>query len=128
MDLPSPPPATAGVLLAIVGTVPHRPGSGRADRQGLLRGHRRSSIRFNVTTWGYLLHLIVVLIFALFAGFSLFTGNVLARTAAVIIAVLSAVASFMSLPYYPSWSTLIIAFDVLVIWALTAHGRDVVTD
>jgi hypothetical protein len=31
----------------------------------------------------------------------------------------------MWLPYYPVWSILIIAVDVLVIWALTAHGRDI---
>jgi hypothetical protein len=29
------------------------------------------------------------------------------------------------LPYYPIWAVLIIVFDFFVIWALTAHGRDV---
>ena len=28
-------------------------------------------------------------------------------------------------PIYPIWSLIIIAIDVAVIWALTAHGRDV---
>jgi hypothetical protein len=25
---------------------------------------------------------------------------------------------------YPIWSTIMIAFDILVIWALTVHGRE----
>jgi hypothetical protein len=29
------------------------------------------------------------------------------------------------LPYYPIWTAIIIALDVFVIWALTAHGRDI---
>lgn len=30
-----------------------------------------------------------------------------------------------TLPYYPIWAVLIIAFDLFVIWAVTAHGRDI---
>ena len=29
------------------------------------------------------------------------------------------------LPYYPFWALIVIALDVFVIWALTAHGHDV---
>jgi len=118
--------ATAGVLLAMVGLFHIVQGLVELIDKDFYAVTANWAFRFNVTTWGWL-HLIGGLI-ALLAGFGLFTGNVLARTAAVIIAVLSAVASFMSLPYYPWWSILIIAFDVLVIWALTAHGRDIVTD
>jgi hypothetical protein len=38
--------------------------------------------------------------------------------------VLSAIANFLFIPYYPFWSMLIIAVDVFVIWALVAHGRE----
>ena len=44
---------------------------------------------------------------------------------AITLAVLSAIANFLFIPYYPFWSLLIIAVDVFVIWALVAHGRDV---
>ena len=37
---------------------------------------------------------------------------------------ISAVINFMWLPYYPVWSVVVIAIDIAVIWALTAHGRD----
>jgi hypothetical protein len=39
------------------------------------------------------------------------------------VASLSAIANFGFIPYYPIWSLLIIAIDVVVIWALAAHGR-----
>ena len=78
--------------------------------------------QLNTTTWGWI-HIIVGLI-ALGAGFGLFAGQVWARTVAVIAACLSIIANFLWLPYYPWWALLIIAFDVFVIWAVTAHGRD----
>jgi len=55
----------------------------------------------------------------------LFQGALWARVVGIAVAALSAVLNFMWLPYYPIWSILIIAVDVLVIWALTAHGRDI---
>ena len=58
-------------------------------------------------------------------GIGLFSGVVWARTLAVAIAAVSILVNFAWLPYYPLWSILIIAFDMFVIWALTAHGRDV---
>jgi hypothetical protein len=59
------------------------------------------------------------------AGFFLFRGAVWARTVGVILASISALVSFAWLPYYPFWAIAIIALDVFVIWALTAHGRDI---
>jgi hypothetical protein len=78
---------------------------------------------FDVTTWGWV-HLILGIAVAL-AGAGLFSGNVAARSVGVIVASISAVANFMSLPYYPIWSTLVIVLDIAVIWALTLHGRDI---
>ena len=46
----------------------------------------------------------------------------------VIVAVISAVFNFAWLPCYPTWSTMVIALNVFVIWSLTAHGRDVVAN
>jgi len=81
--------------------------------------------QFDVTTWGWT-HVIVGLI-AVLAGIGLFSGAVWARTVAVAIAAISIVVNFVWLPYYPVWAILIIAFDMFVIWALTAHGRDITT-
>jgi hypothetical protein len=79
--------------------------------------------KFDVTGWGWA-HLILGIVVAL-AGFALFQGATWARTVAVIVACVSVLASFLWLPYYPIWSLVVIAFDVFVIWAVTAHGRDI---
>jgi len=79
--------------------------------------------QFNTTTWGWI-HLIVGAI-VLLAGFGVFAGAVWARTIGVIMAVVTAVVSFAWLPWYPLWALLIAAASITVIWALTAHGRDI---
>ena len=52
------------------------------------------------------------------AGGFIFTGNIFARSVGIALAALSAIANFMWLPHYPIWAIVIIALDVLVIWAL----------
>ena len=59
------------------------------------------------------------------AGFALFGGSVWARSIAVVLAVFSMIVNFAFIPFYPLWSVVIIALDIGVIWAVTAHGRDV---
>jgi hypothetical protein len=79
---------------------------------------------FDTTTWGWV-HLVWGIV-VLLAGFSLWTGAVWARTVGVYLAVLSAVANFAFIPYQPVWSIVMIALAVMVIWALTVRGRDIV--
>jgi hypothetical protein len=56
------------------------------------------------------------------AGFSLFGRKVWAAAVAIVLAILSAIANFFFIPYYPFWSLLMIALAVWVIWALTRPG------
>jgi hypothetical protein len=76
---------------------------------------------FDATTWGWI-HLLVGLVVA-FAGWGLLSGQTWARIVGITLAALSATVNFLFIPYYPFWSMLIIAVDIFVIWALTAHGR-----
>ena len=82
-------------------------------------------LKFDVSTWGWIHLLLGILI--LLAGFALFGGAVWARTVGVILALVSGLAAFAWLPYYPIWGIIIIVAAVSVIWALTVHGRDVTT-
>jgi hypothetical protein len=41
----------------------------------------------------------------------------------MILAILSAVANFFFIPYYPVWAIVIIGLDILIIWALTVWDR-----
>ncbi|HZB31056.1 MAG TPA: hypothetical protein VE465_12905 [Streptosporangiaceae bacterium] len=78
--------------------------------------------RIDVTGWGWI-HLILGIVVAV-GGVCLLLGQTWARILAIILAVLSAVAQFMFLPYYPLWSILIIALNVFVIWAVLTSGRE----
>ena len=80
-------------------------------------------LKFNVSTWGWI-HLLAGIILVL-AGFAVFSGAVWARTVGVIMALVSAIANFASIPYYPFWAICMIAVDLAIIWALTVHGRDI---
>jgi hypothetical protein len=81
---------------------------------------RNYLFQLDATSWGWI-HLLVGLLVA-FAGWSLMSGRTWARAVAITLAVLSAVANFLFIPYYPFWSLLIITLDVFVIWAVAAHG------
>jgi hypothetical protein len=82
---------------------------------------RNYLFEFDATTWGWI-HLVLGLLVA-FAGWGLLSGRTWARVVAITLAALSATANFLFIPYYPFWSILIVAVNILVIWALTAHGR-----
>ncbi|HET6755687.1 MAG TPA: hypothetical protein VFH23_17250 [Jiangellaceae bacterium] len=80
-------------------------------------------LELDATTWGWV-HLLVGLLVA-FAGLAVLSGRTWGRVIGVILAVLSALANFAFIPLYPLWSITVIALNVAVIWALTAHGRDI---
>ena len=77
---------------------------------------------FDLTGWGWW-NLIIGAVLAL-TGLALFTGATWARIVAVIAAGLSAVGQLFLVPAQPWWAFIVIAIDVLVIYAVTAHGRD----
>jgi hypothetical protein len=76
----------------------------------------------NATSWGWI-HMILGVIIVL-AGAALLNGAIWARTIGVILAIFIGISNFLWLPYQPVWSILIIACCVLIVWALTVHGRD----
>jgi hypothetical protein len=82
-------------------------------------------VSLDFTVWGWL-HLLLGLV-AIAAAYGLVQGAGWGRVLAICLAVLSAVVNLGFLAAYPLWSTLIIAFDVIVIYALTVHW-DAVTD
>jgi hypothetical protein len=75
----------------------------------------------DVTAWGWI-HLILGLALVV-AGFGALKGAIWARVVGITLASLSAISNFFFIPYYPVWSIVIIAADVLVIWALSVYGR-----
>ena len=81
------------------------------------------SLSFDVTTWGWINFIggiIVVL-----AGLGLLMGSELARIVTLLVAGISLLWNFYSIPYYPVWSIIMIALAIGVIWAVATHGKDV---
>jgi len=74
------------------------------------------------TVWGWT-HLLLGAVL-IGAGAGVLVGNIVARGVAVVVAMLSALVNLVFIEAYPIWSILIIAVDVLVIYALIVHGRE----
>ena len=80
---------------------------------------------FDLTVWGWI-HLLIGL--ALVAiGICLLMGQGWARIAGIVVAGLAALANFTWLPYSPLWAIIVIAIDVLVIWALVSARQQAKT-
>ena len=77
---------------------------------------------FNTASWGWW-HLISGILLILVAA-ALFAGQTWARVIAVILVVLNAIGQLFLLPVTPWWSIIVLTLDVLVIYALTVHGRE----
>lgn len=75
--------------------------------------------RVDLTGWGWIHLVIGVLLFIV--GIGVLTGSRWAIGTAIMLAVISAIGNFLFIPYYPIWSLVIIAFDVLIIWALAGQ-------
>jgi hypothetical protein len=73
-------------------------------------------------TWGWI-HTIIGTV-AILTGIGLLAGNMAARIVGVGIASLSALANLVFISAYPLWSTIMITIDIIVIYAIIVHGRE----
>jgi len=113
----------AGTMMTLVGTFHVIQGLvALFDDTYFLVGQTGLVVEVDYTAWGWA-HLISgVVIFA--AGLALFSGKMWARTLGVILATVSAILNFAFIAAFPVWSLTVIALDVFVIYALTAHGAE----
>ena len=74
----------------------------------------------NLRTWGWITLIIAVLQLAAAAG--VLAGNRLARWFAVAVVGLNAIDMMFFIPAYPFWALVIIAVDVVALYALCAYG------
>jgi hypothetical protein len=112
----------AAVMLAISGGLNFFYGLIAAINDEWVVFGNRADVYLDVSAWGWIHMILGAVVFA--AGLALLSGNILARIVGVIAATVSIVANFMWLPVYPVWSIILITLDVLIIWALTVHGRE----
>jgi hypothetical protein len=83
---------------------------------------REGTTVFFVSLWGWW-HLLIGLVL-IAAGIALANGRAWARVFAVVVVALNAVSQLLSLPAQPWWSIVVFTLDVVVIYAITVHGRE----
>jgi hypothetical protein len=116
----------AGVMLLVLGMFHAFQGFiALFDDDYYLVGRRGLSVHLNYTGWGWIHLALGVLVMT--AGIALLNGRLWGRIVGVVVSVLSAVLNVAFLAAYPIWSTIMIAVDILVIWALTVHGDEMQT-
>lgn len=85
-------------------------------------GKNGLTLHVDYTAWGWV-HIVLGVVMA-GAGAGLLAGQMWARVVGVVVALVSSVVNIAFLAAYPLWSMIMIAIDILVIWAITVHGRE----
>jgi hypothetical protein len=83
-------------------------------------------VTFDVTTWGWI-HLIFGILLVI-VGILLMQGSTFARVMGIALVSLNLIAQFSWTTLYPFWGLIAIAIDVVIIYALVVHGRELKTD
>ena len=111
----------AASMLIIIGAFQFFEGLAAVLKDGFFVAAADYAYDLDVTAWGWLHMILGVVVVA--AGWGVISGRVWARAVGILVALLSAVAQFFYIPYYPLWAVLIIAVDIACIWALAMYGR-----
>jgi hypothetical protein len=111
--------AFAGAMIFIAGGINAIYGIAAIDGSSFFV-HNTKYIFSNLNTWGWIVLLIGVV--QVFAGIGIWLRNQAARWLGIVGAGVSAVAQLLWLPSYPLAALAIFALDVIILYALLAHG------
>ncbi|MCT9081721.1 DUF7144 family membrane protein [Streptomyces fulvoviolaceus] len=114
--------AFAAVMLSLVGLLDIFRGIMAIAEDDIFVTTRNYVFEWDLTGWGWM-HLALGAV-AVIVSFGLLQTAVWARVVGVAIAGLVILANFLSLPYYPVWSVVMITMSGFVIWALCVVPRD----
>jgi hypothetical protein len=78
------------------------------------------ALRIGYTAWGWIQVALGAVLLA--AGGGMLKGKAWARIVAIVFAVINAVGALAFLPAAPAWGLMLIAMDVVIIYALTVHA------
>ena len=115
----------AAIMLTAVGCFQILQGIAAIANDDLFVAGQDYVFSFDTTAWGWV-HLVLGLL-GVGIGIAILTRMTFGLLAGVALAFVNMVAEFAFLPHYPFWAFLLIAFNVLVIWALCsqlAHKAD----
>ncbi|QTD96645.1 DUF7144 family membrane protein [Streptomyces cyanogenus] len=110
------------VMLSLVGILDIFRGIMAIAQDEVFVTTRNYVFAFDLTAWGWI-HLVLGVV-AVIVSFGLFQAATWARVAGVVIAGLVVIANFLSLPYFPVWSVVMIAMSGFIIWALCVARKE----
>ena len=87
-----------------------------------LVGQEGLVVEVDYTAWGWV-HVALGAV-AIAAAVGLLAGQMWARVVGIAMALVSSVVNLAFIPAYPVWSVMVITLDVLVIYAIAVHGRE----
>ena len=109
----------AGVLMILSGVTGFLAGLAMVTKRAFFTYNPGYAYHWSTRGWGWTELIVGAVVFA--AGGCVMLGMVWARMVGVILATLSAVAAFLTIPLYPVWSIVVVALDLFIIWALVAR-------
>ena len=113
----------AGVVMITLGRVPHHRWPGGLFEKGYYSvNSSHLVVHVNYSAWGWA-HLALGALFIL-VGFGVLAGQTWARVVGIALAVISAVINLAFLAAYPVWGVILIALDIVIIYALAMHGGE----
>jgi hypothetical protein len=114
--------AFAAVMLFLVGLLDIFRGIMAIAEDDIFVTTRNYAFAFDLTSWGWI-HLVLGVL-AVIVSIGLLKVSMWARVSGVAIGGLVVIANFLSLPYHPVWSVVMIALSGFIIWALCVVQRD----
>lgn len=115
--------AFAGVLAVVLGVFQALAGIVALFKEEVYVMGMSNMWVLDFSKWGWI-HLAWGL-FLVLIGFAILSGKTWGRVVGVILASISALVNFAFIPVYPVWSIVIIALNVVVIYSLTVHGKEI---
>jgi hypothetical protein len=114
----------AGLLMVIIGILDFFEGLIAIIRGEYYVIHGNQLIVFDTTTWGWITLVLGILLF--FAGFGLLSRAGWARWFAIVLIVVNLVEQlgWLGNSSYPLWTLILIALQIIVLFALTARWRE----
>jgi hypothetical protein len=112
----------AGIMLMVMGVFNAFEGLAALFTNEVYVNTPRYVFAFDVTAWGWIQLVLGLVILG--AGFGVMSGRIWGRVVGIGVALVTMIANFAFIPYYPVWSLLIIVLSVFVIWALCVFNRD----
>ena len=115
--------AFAGIMLALIGFFDILQGLTALFNDEYFVARKGDLLVLDFTAWGWITLLWGIVLIS--AGLGLLASKTWARWFAILAVFVNTIAQIAFLSSYPIWSTIIIALDVFVLYALTARWDEV---